>query len=68
MLDKMLRTEVAYGARGVRRASGLARRSISNQLPALTFGRSSAFLLYESVVVLVGDDLLHTELLFLCMD
>jgi hypothetical protein len=63
-----LRTGVVYGVRGVRRAYGLARRSISNQLPALTFGRSSAFLLYESVIVSVGDNLVCIELLLLRMN
>jgi hypothetical protein len=67
MPDKMLRTEVVYGARGVRRAYGLARRPVSNQLPALTFGRSSAFL-YESVIVSVGDNILYIELLLVRMN
>jgi hypothetical protein len=68
LIAKMLRTEAVYGLRGVRRAYGLARRSISNQLPALIFGRSLAFLLYDSVIISVGDNLVYIELLLLCIN
>lgn len=45
---------------------GLARRSISNQLLAPMFGRSSASLLYESVIcVSMGDKVLYIEPLIL---